>query len=604
MNKFAIYSPVLGTREDYPNVLIDKAFMPDNENVQFWSGMVRTAKMRSKEMVRTPYVITVIDTVNKKLTVAGDVTGVFSSGDTIGVYTQITSGKTTRGNFTQDGDAVVNGSTTEITVEEAVTSLTVGDYLYNQEGSVTDNLKVPFPDGLPAIKYHNHIYGSDRSHIFLGFTSTHIYKWMSTDQTWILVHTNAGAATCTQWGVESMNDKVIATNNVEPPIVWDTTGSFTHLDDATYGPEVSTGVYISKAKAVAKYNNTIIFGHVTYSDSTGFQPSGIAWSDLDDETEWDSGDAGTAKIDGAGDIENFGRSKEYLYCFKTKSTQRIWYSGTALIWHIDSFNDSIGCSAYDSIVTDEDDRLYYFSSDFAFREITLGRISQPIVETVETITRAQLGLIKSAYWSEAEYDEIVWSVPTGAGATANNKVVVYKNGKWLFRDMAVTAFGKYFRIASWTWDTLPFSTWDSWGWESWDSADGSDESSVDLCGDADGYTYGAHDSYIDDDSAFTSYFVLSTDLSDKQALPYKKRLIRGYIYAMNQTTGTLSLSVKRDNETDWQSIGSVSLSGSSDILRLPIKIDKAAKHFLLKLSAADPFRFLGMEFEFIPWGER
>jgi len=41
MKHFAIYTPVMGLRKDWPSVLLEKTFTPDCENIQFWNGEIR-----------------------------------------------------------------------------------------------------------------------------------------------------------------------------------------------------------------------------------------------------------------------------------------------------------------------------------------------------------------------------------------------------------------------------------------------------------------------------------------------------------------------------------------------------------------------------------
>jgi hypothetical protein len=86
-----------------------------------------------------------------------------------------------------------------------------------------------------------------------------------------------------------------------------------------------------------------------------------------------------------------------------------------------------------------------------------------------------------------------------------------------------------------------------------------------------------------------------------------KRVEGMYLYVRGESTGTLDLSVKRDNETDWQTIGSVDITGDEPIKEIyvgPDVLDHIAKHFLWKFSADNRFRFFGVIFEYILCGER
>lgn len=45
--KYAIMSPVMGTREDVPGIILDDAYIPESKNVRFLRGAIRKAKMRN-----------------------------------------------------------------------------------------------------------------------------------------------------------------------------------------------------------------------------------------------------------------------------------------------------------------------------------------------------------------------------------------------------------------------------------------------------------------------------------------------------------------------------------------------------------------------------
>lgn len=127
---------------------------------------------------------------------------------------------------------------------------------------------------------------------------------------------------------------------------------------------------------------------------------------------------------------------------------------------------------------------------------------------------------------------------------------------------------------------------------------------IDICSDYSGYSYKLQRSETDDGEAYTAYFVISTDLTDKQALAFYKRILDLHLYFRNEDSGTVTIEVKRDSEVEWQSVGSVSLEGDEDIIVKHLAPDIRAKHFLFKISAANRFRFLGCLYEYIPEGMR
>ena len=72
VSRFAIYSPTMGLREDVPGILLDKAFTRDNMNVQIWEHEIRKMKLRTKEMVRTIYPVSTLDTSSNTISISGN----------------------------------------------------------------------------------------------------------------------------------------------------------------------------------------------------------------------------------------------------------------------------------------------------------------------------------------------------------------------------------------------------------------------------------------------------------------------------------------------------------------------------------------------------
>ena len=125
-----------------------------------------------------------------------------------------------------------------------------------------------------------------------------------------------------------------------------------------------------------------------------------------------------------------------------------------------------------------------------------------------------------------------------------------------------------------------------------------------ICSDYSGYTYQTQASETDDGETYTSYFVISTDLTNKQGLAYYRRILDLHLYFKNQISGTATIEVKRDSEPAWQDVGEVTLTGAEEILVKHLACDIRAKHFLFKLSATNRFKYLGQLHEFIVEGDR
>lgn len=127
---------------------------------------------------------------------------------------------------------------------------------------------------------------------------------------------------------------------------------------------------------------------------------------------------------------------------------------------------------------------------------------------------------------------------------------------------------------------------------------------IDICSDYSAFTYKLQKAETDDGETYIAYFVFSTDLSNKKALAYYKRILDLYLYFNSEDSGTAEVYVKRDSEASWYYVGSVSLTGTADIIVKHLATRLHAKHFLFKIQAANAFDFLGCLFEFLPGGMR
>lgn len=462
------------------------------------------------------------------------------------------------------------------------------------------------PDNQPVLKYLLHQSDSSSKHL-LAFTSLHAYRYNTISSSWDTMFTCSTAQTVLNWSVKSFNGRVVATNNVDVPLRWtgNTEDNFANLDAA-----VSSGVTITRARCVAAFEGHILFGDYDLSDGNTY-PSGLISSDLDDETEWQNGDASAFYVEGEGTVRGIGIKADLLYVFKTRSSRAFWYTATDLIYSSRPYLINVGTFAPDSIVNDGDGNLYFFSSDHCFREIDTGIISVALKDSTRNInheTNVVTG-IQAVYI--AEYNEVWWACPVN-GSSTNNIVFCYiKPGIWYERNIAVSAFGLYERSTNYTWDNQPEGTWDDWT-GIWDDATESADWTRDICGDYYGYTYSSHYAFGDTAwdgsqmaaSSLTYYFVLTIDMANKQALRVYKRLLYLYGYFTSIGGEDVSIYVKQDNEAGWQSAGSMSTSSTAAIHIGELSVDYRARHFLIKIQSSGPFEFLGMEFEYLDSGGR
>jgi hypothetical protein len=91
--------------------------------------------------------------------------------------------------------------------------------------------KTQTPDGNPIIHYHTFTKRSTATQYVIAFTKANIYVWNTSDKAWDLKFTCK--ADVTEWSTVTYNDMVIATNNSDMVLYWDTTGYFMPLQNTT-----------------------------------------------------------------------------------------------------------------------------------------------------------------------------------------------------------------------------------------------------------------------------------------------------------------------------------------------------------------------------------
>lgn len=129
---------------------------------------------------------------------------------------------------------------------------------------------------------------------------------------------------------------------------------------------------------------------------------------------------------------------------------------------------------------------------------------------------------------------------------------------------------------------------------------------INICSDYSAFTYKLQRSESDDGEFYVGYFVINTDLAEKQGLDIYKRILDLHLYFRCEAFGTAEIHVKRDSEKDWQYLGSVSLADVTEptIIVKHLAVDVRAKDYDFKVSFGNACRFLGVVYEFIPEGDR
>lgn len=631
MEQFAIVAPGMGIKEDFPAIFLPNGVLPDSENVTCRYGQMWRSRGKLMEIVSgvDPDLAPSFAAANWTATNGWSADGVGTqltkvtnaaigtitpsgSGATptvglvykIVITTSATSGAITYTYGGVQGSTITAGVLTDHIVAETTGKLiisgAIGSTATITAVSIKATAKAPVPDGFPILRYHFHVSRETGTGYLCAFTKHHIYFWVVATESWEeKFHCSVD---CLEWSTVSYNDKIIATNNSDKVLVWDLgSGLFVPLGDETNGIEFSTGVYCTRAKCVAEYENFLVLGATVEAGQD--LPSRIRWNAIADETDWMTGDADFADLEGSDPIVGFGKKQSRFYIFKEEHIHVIWLVSSSEVFNKVIFSTKFGCNAASSIVNTPDGKLYFLGSDYAFREIDEGEISQSIDPTVKEINPWLLYRVAGAYSSR--YNVTAWTIPFGGTSTDNNLIVVYNKGHWEKHDRVATTLGEYARPTgvNYTWDTLPYTSWDTWAWDRWDTTESVRDFPVTLCGDAIGNTFDFYGGETEDGADYTGYFTLSTDVSKfKKPAEYKRLLLMQLYFTAG--SGEVDVYVKRDSEQSWQDAGSVALTGTSEFVIKDLPCDYRAKNFYVKISGAVPFRFAGIIFKFLYTGER
>lgn len=451
------------------------------------------------------------------------------------------------------------------------------------------------------------------------FTKLHIYSYASGAYTDISPEDGLSSPLITEeaeyWSIANYNGDLIFTNGKAGNIFKYNTssGSVSQCDTKFIESETdpADNNTIVSAKYCWSFKNYLFLGGLTYYDGGVLTdgPNTIVSSNIGEGgqtggfyTNADK-DAGFYIVEGPGILSGVGVAGSQFITFKTKCSRRYWYTGGTIPFNSESLYENIGCQAPGSIVSGRgSDTLYFYGSDGNFYEMTRGPIGNPIIEIEDTINPDALLQIKSTY--VRDFHEIYWSVPIG-DSTTNNLVVTYKDdGRWSKVSIPVSCFSEYKRSSGMTWENNPYTTWDSIPSNiTWNSSATSDNYITPICGSYDGYVYNINGDNTDNGEEYESYFVLTTDLMDKTALMYPKRISQIWAYFDNigNKNAILQLSYKRNGELNWRKAGYFNVNTGTDnqIIRARIPVDIRGNNFLFKVSTTDNFSFIGMEFEYM-----
>ncbi len=576
MKAFGIFSPSLGIKADIPSLLLSEAYTPDAENIRVVNGELHRVKMRAATLSNTRVYPTWSAAVTYKTS-----------------------------------DRVLYGGTTWV-ADQASTNETPADNAYWTTSTA--------PNQTDEVLLYHYLEQSTGTNSLFAFTEDNIYKWDSVNSVWVswLLLGTAGAAfppltTATEWCAKTWGDKVLATNNQDKILVGDSASGFTWLDSNS-GLEISTStVYVTKCRWLDVFENYVVIGDETITGGDRY-PYRVRWCTLGDYEDWDelgSGDTGSKDVEGADPTTGSAHYLTSLIIFKEKSYHRMSLAADDLIWTFDEVSNAYGCIAPRSAVRSKSGELLFLATDKTIRTIFGAEVSKAISQTIlNIIDGAGDAIIKNVCAARIEeYSELWFAVPYGSAATGNNKVLTLsEDAKWNVRDMAVSAFGRYANATVWTYDDIdensPWPTYDDWDWEGYDSVEHAAGFLIDICSDYSGQNFTTHSANTDDSNTYSGYFTLATDFVPQavDVLNYK-RLLNMRIYARPEASGTLDILLKRDSESGWQAVGSISLVDSTvDVVAVNLPCDFRARNFQFKISGSSAFRFLGILFEYIADG--
>jgi hypothetical protein len=186
--------------------------------------------------------------------------------------------------------------------------------------------------------------------LFAGGT-TKLFKFDSADLSMDDVSKSGGYTGVTRWKFAQFGDTVIAANNVNKLQAW-TLGSSTAFAD------------LAAAAPVAKYVTVVRDFVVAASLDGGTNANKVQWSDINDETDWTSGNASQSDfqiIPDGGNITGI-TGGEFGLIMMERAIVRMTYIGSPFFFQFDTISKSLGCVEGNS-VTKYGNTTYFLGDD-------------------------------------------------------------------------------------------------------------------------------------------------------------------------------------------------------------------------------------------------
>ena len=599
-------SDKIGKNEQIPTILLSEVFAADEtENMRERYGEYRAIRGRLPELfdsanvkIQTPtdvFAITSIVSGTKTINMTGD----HSAGDTVlavGATIRVNGSTTTANNLTFTVDTLP--TTSSIVVVEAITT-------QGETGNV-------FVGTTPIIEYHNDITPTTLTEYLLIATAYHIFLWSFTDKSLIVKFTSGSPGTAEHWSIVTHLGDVYATNNVDLIQVWTVesgavSDSFADLGSAS-GVDVEDGsVFATKARFLASFERYLFFFYPTYNDSS-VHPQRAHQSSLADVTDFDINSAGDAQAINFSSTRDFltgvGFWQNNMIVFKQERHLRMTLVTSDQVWTIIEEEQKVGALSQHAIVNDRAGRLYWLASDLTIREIrTPIDVSALVDKTIKSINTSVAEFAQMTFIDT--FGTINLALATGS-STTNNKVISFNpdNANSFVQDIPVRAFGGYTRQASFTYDTLPFLAepdgggYADWGasWLIYDSQVNVVGFPLDLASDYEGNTFDMYQAEKDDGNDMIRAFVFNTDLGS--IFPFKRINNGIYLILRRQSSGDVSVYIKKDTESGWRLLGTVSLidSRGQEFIIVHLPFDERFQNARFKAESTDRLEIIGFIF--------
>lgn len=367
-----------------------------------------------------------------------------------------------------------------------------------------------------------------------------------------------------------------------------------------------------KAKYIAEFENYIILSYIITGGSANL-PQKYQWCALGAETNWASGDSGSATITGTSEAMigfSPGTIDGYKIIATTGGIYRLHTVAGDEVLHREEVTLDIGINAPDSMIT-HDNFLYAWCSDNTFRKINLSSwavISNPIGDITHEINAVYKQYIQGVY--NAEYQLLMWLIPNKLSTGSLNQIMTYDlNDNFAWGTVQVTApcFGTHYAQSSDTWDGLSFATWAVFDWLEWDYRGVLANFLITLVPDYSGYMFHLFQAELDNGANYRRSFVLGSDLQQQRGIGQVKRLLKAKALFKAKPSGihTIAMQVKRDDELSWQNAQSTTEQSIVDASIGMIFInfyfgDYIARYFKFKFGSEQAYDFIGVILYFDP----